>query len=197
MKNKHLFGLTSLLLISSLHTALAVSSISLSTFGNNVEGDVWNWTPGTSTVSGNDAGGALLFPTEGAFAPVNLTTLNNYSGNPANLLLNITGFVTTSPGGAFTLTLEDSASNLSATPFTWASFTTSSSTVSVPINVTPSFLWNNVVGWTLDAGGTGNPVNATFTSLDVTAVPEPSTYALLALSGLAIGGYLIRRRRRA
>jgi len=30
-----------------------------------------------------------------------------------------------------------------------------------------------------------------------TTVPEPSTYALLALSGLALGGYAMRRRRRA
>jgi hypothetical protein len=29
------------------------------------------------------------------------------------------------------------------------------------------------------------------------AVPEPSTYALLAMSGLALGGYAMRRRRRA
>ena len=32
---------------------------------------------------------------------------------------------------------------------------------------------------------------------NITAVPEPSTYALLVLSGFAFGGYVIRRRRRA
>jgi len=31
----------------------------------------------------------------------------------------------------------------------------------------------------------------------ITSVPEPSTYALLALSGFALGGYAMRRRRRA
>jgi hypothetical protein len=31
---------------------------------------------------------------------------------------------------------------------------------------------------------------------DLAVVPEPSTYALLALSGIAFGGYMIRRRRR-
>lgn len=44
-----------------------------------------------------------------------------------------------------------------------------------------SFLSNN-----------GNNYTASFT-----VVPEPSTYALLALSGVALGGYVVRRRRRA
>ena len=38
-------------------------------------------------------------------------------------------------------------------------------------------------------------IDTTMTKIAV--VPEPSTYALLALSGLAFGGYIIRRRRRA
>ena len=35
-----------------------------------------------------------------------------------------------------------------------------------------------------------------YNDFSVTAVPEPSTYALLALSAAAFGGYVIRRRRR-
>jgi hypothetical protein len=44
--------------------------------------------------------------------------------------------------------------------------------------------WNN---------GSAETIDATVSTIAV--VPEPSTYALLALSGLAFGGYIIRRRR--
>jgi len=53
----------------------------------------------------------------------------------------------------------------------------------------------------LSAGGAqltwdgGANVNASVQS--IATVPEPSTYALLGLAGLAIGGYAVRRRRRA
>ena len=46
------------------------------------------------------------------------------------------------------------------------------------------------VQFTWDGGGA---VNTTVEG--VAAVPEPSTYAFLALSGLALGGYVMRRRR--
>jgi len=48
------------------------------------------------------------------------------------------------------------------------------------------------IQFTWDGGGT---INTTVEK--VAAVPEPSTYALLSLGGLAVGGYAIRRRRRA
>lgn len=48
------------------------------------------------------------------------------------------------------------------------------------------FKWNNSPAATIDT-----------TMSTVAVVPEPSSYALLALSGLAFGGYIIRRRRRA
>lgn len=47
------------------------------------------------------------------------------------------------------------------------------------------FVWNNTPSASIDT---------TISTLAV--VPEPSTYALLALSGLAFGSYVIRRRRR-
>jgi len=195
MKNKYLIALSALLLAVLIQNASAVSSINLTLFGSSVAGDAWTWTAATSTVSGTDAPGAVLFP-DPSFGGANLTTLDNYSG-PSSLRLTLTGFVTTAPTGAFTITLEDNSANLSVTSFLWASYGVSSSTVTNPVTVASPFNWNNVAGWTLDAGGSGNAVNATFTSLNVTAVPEPSTYALLALSGLALGGYAARRRRRA
>jgi hypothetical protein len=44
-------------------------------------------------------------------------------------------------------------------------------------------------------GGGAETLNSTVSNIAV--VPEPSTYALLALSGLALGGYAMRRRHRA
>jgi hypothetical protein len=43
----------------------------------------------------------------------------------------------------------------------------------------------------------GGVTSANVSAQGIAAVPEPSTYALLALSGLAVSGYVIRRRRRA
>ena len=44
--------------------------------------------------------------------------------------------------------------------------------------------------------GVGDNRQPYYNDFSVTAVPEPSTYALLALSAAAFGGYVIRRRRR-
>lgn len=43
----------------------------------------------------------------------------------------------------------------------------------------------------------GNATAAVGVDSNLILVPEPSTYALLGLSGLALGGYAMRRRRRA
>jgi hypothetical protein len=73
------------------------------------------------------------------------------------------------------------------------------------------FRMDSPLAWTLPANDTSGStfqfggatpsytqVPNTATALQsFTVVPEPSTYALLAMSGLAMGGYIVRRRRRA
>jgi len=155
-------------------TAEAIPSVNLSSFGSTVTADNLTYNPATSTITGAENPGGLLYPDP--WTPVDLTTLDNYAG-PSSLLLNLTGFATAPTVGGFTITLEGGAGNYVATTFNWNSLNPSSSTVTVPVNtslIPGGFQWNNIVGWTLDSGGSGNAVNATFTSLTATAVPSPT-----------------------
>jgi hypothetical protein len=182
-----------LILLTSL-APQARAAINLTTFGSDADSfGTWVYNPATSNISGTAAPGDLLYPT----SPTgwDLSTL----GSPSNFVFQLTGFVTTSPGGGFQLTLEDADGNISATDVDFSLFGTTSSTVQIAVNTASSpgsINWASINNWNL-VSSVGGSIDATFTNLNVAAVPEPSTYALLALSGLALGGYAMRRRRRA
>jgi PEP-CTERM motif len=54
------------------------------------------------------------------------------------------------------------------------------------------------VGASWSPPGSGDPLTVSDPAgSSLILVPEPSTYALLSLAGMALGGYMIRRRRRA
>ncbi len=59
------------------------------------------------------------------------------------------------------------------------------------------FRMDSPLPWTLPANDNSQVPNTATALQSFSVVPEPSTYDLLAMSGLAIGGYAIRRRRRS
>ena len=139
------------------------------------------------TVTLADLGGQLV----GSFAaPASIV------GNTS--LLSLTATVTTNPGTSFTLELIDNAALSQSYNGSWGSFTTgSSSTATLTFgSATPGFNFANILGMTLSTAG-GNPSNSVMVTLDqLTAVPEPSTYA--AIFGLAcLGAAIVRQKRRA
>lgn len=71
------------------------------------------------------------------------------------------------------------------------------------ITATGTYNFGFIVDWTYNQwSGSAASVGSTQAvpggdaTLTVSAIPEPSTYALLSLAGAALGGYVLRRRRR-
>ena len=88
------------------------------------------------------------------------------AGGTVNLALNGLGSQSISEGDSFTL-FTGSVQNFTNTTF----------------NIINNTAWTG--GWEVSEG-----------SLVVTAVPEPSTYALLMLAAAGLGAHIVRRRRR-
>ncbi|MBU3666564.1 MAG: PEP-CTERM sorting domain-containing protein [Chthoniobacterales bacterium] len=129
-----------------------------------------NILAGNGTVAGN-----LSFQNGGKFE-FNLAsptlTVNGPSVSFVNFTIaNIAGLDRTTPNGTYTLF---------ATPFG---------------NVQTNGLANIGAANAFDLGD-GKSAYFTIGSLELNVVPEPSTYALLALSGIGFAGYVVRRRRR-
>jgi len=125
------------------------------------------------------------------------------------------GLVTTSGTGGATNygTTVLSLNTLYTAVITWNFVSGAANDVlSLYVNPTDPIITNNTVYTSVTWGSAAEPTTlaaanlriggATTTpgvlvnSIDVQVVPEPSTYAMLALSAAGLGGYVIRRRRR-
>jgi hypothetical protein len=143
-------------------------------------GGAWTYTPGTSTISGNEGPGDLIFGTP---------AFGDYTGSTQ---FTLTGTVISAPSAGFTVLLEDSTGDTATALFDWADFI-GGATISSTFTPVGGFDISDVINWNLVSGGSGEAVNATFSSLSATTIPEPSTYALM---GLGLAGLLIYRRRK-
>jgi hypothetical protein len=156
----------------------------LTNFGNNAtDGGSWTYTPGTSTISGTEGIGDSIFGT-----PLNFNL-------GANRFLQLSGNASTAPAGSFTITIEDNLGHTAIAHYVWTQFV-GGSTQNKPIEFT-TFNFNNVVGWSLDSGGSLESVVASFSQLRAVAVPESSAWAACTAGLLAawIGRRELRKRR--
>lgn len=180
-----------LVALATLSTPLAFSApVTIINFsGLSATADspwVWNNISSTLSISGNNDQG-LLYPDD---------ALNvNISGNN-ELKLTIASTITTNPGGGFFISLESSNTGVAQAIFNWSSFTASTSaTATLTNNPGAIFDPTNVINWNIGDGGyggNGNLSGMTFVTLE--AVPEPGTYALMAIAGVFL---MVTARRRA
>jgi len=148
--------------------------------------DVSQTTSGV-TVNGLDGGG---YSWSGGWA-----SLWNLASND-NLQINITG--TTFPTSAFSVTLfspnQGDDTYLSKTfdgDFSQSGVVANNYSLTFNSGIGEDF--SSVAGFTFTSGGTGDSMDISVNNLSV--VPEPSTYALMALGGLVV--FFIARRRKA
>lgn len=102
----------------------------------------------------------------------------------------------TNPGLTYSVTLFDgSFSTINVYDGSTVGLSATPSLSLLSLNIPGSGNLSSVQYLQFTWGGGGSAINTTATTF--VGVPEPSTYALLALSSLALGGYIVRRRRRA
>ena len=182
-------------LVLAAQTSSAVDLLSLGSATFTIEGYVGSGPTPTQDPSGITFNGAYS-ATDTVYGSNSTQNWSVYSsGYDFNIRMALTG---TNPNMSFSLDIWNAG-------FSNIINTYSGSTAG--LSVTPS-----LAVLTLATAGTGDfssvgglqftwsdpsTVNTTMTEVvAIAVVPEPSTYALLAMSGLAFGGYVIRRRRR-
>ena len=168
--------------LSLLASTLACQAQLITTFGSSAEnGGSWNYNPGTSTISGTEGFGDLLYG-----RPENASILTG------NTYISLTGSATTAPAGVFYVTLEDIDGNIATATFLWSSFTGGLQTVQAALSYT-TFDFTEVTFWNLVSGASLQTVNASFSQVSAVAVPEPSAFLLVGGTAFCF----VAKRRRA
>jgi hypothetical protein len=174
---------------ASLQAAPA-TPVTISDFSEAISSDApWVWNSGnkTITISGPNSSAGLIYPDSEISMDI--------SSAGTKFKLTMSSLVSvTNPGGGFFVSLESTGGGLATGTFNWSAFTTSvvnETTFSTSGGFNPA----TVVNWNIGDGGNGGSGTltggASLVSLQV--VPEPSTYALMALGGLVLF-FAIRRR---
>ena len=158
--------------------------------GTYLQGNLVGWTGSVQLVS-TTYNPLIYSPTNGAY----VLDWEFSSGSSIYLEQVVTGFTY---GQMYSLNYEVGNRGPAVAPRINIGSGTVVHTMSGVVNMTPTSLLFTATGTSqymriVFSGGTDNSVRGTFDNFTITKVPEPSTVAVLGLSGLCV---LLRRRRR-
>jgi hypothetical protein len=221
MKKTILLGIL-LAAAANLHAAISFSGTAMqSSFptnyiaNTNYVGVLINLDSGTDWSALNDVAPGTAF-TNGSQLTINTTTFTVFGRNNATGLRSMPGNASNfsftggmSGGDNFALLIFPSAAQANSVSQgtslslwrlgNWVLPATddTGSTFNFATNGTYTTVLNSTVPSPSNFPQNGVPSGSLTGGTTFSVVPEPSTYALLALSSLALGGYAMRRRRRA